>query len=88
MVYIQFGAGLASGIFITMSCHKEVYDVIATCFVRPHMRYRKLKNQYYTDDHALDTKLLDMYVKDVLASFVLFWYAFPVSVYNAYFKRE
>jgi len=52
------------------------------------MRYRKLKHQYYTDDHALDTKLLDIYVKDVFASMLLFTYAFPVSIYRAYFKKN
>ena len=71
-----------------MSCHHDVYMVISSCFVRPHLRYRKLKNQYYTEDHALDTKLLDMYLKDVFASFLLFWYAFPASIYKAHFKKE
>ena len=48
-------AGMVAGVGITMTCKDEVYWTIASCFVRPHIRYRMLKNQNYTTEHALDT---------------------------------
>jgi hypothetical protein len=61
---------------------------IASCFVRPHWRYQRLKKQYYTKDHALDTNLLDSYLKDVVSSFVLFWLVIGPVCYKTYIKKE
>jgi len=61
---------------------------IASCFVGPHMKYKRLKAQHFTKDQALDPNLLDMYVKDVFTSFAIFWVILPNILWKLYVKRE
>ena len=46
---------MAAGITFTMAAHENVYLWIQTCYIRPHLRYRTLRDQYFTDDHAINT---------------------------------
>ena len=87
MVFLRFGAGFVTGIVIVHNSHEYVYLTIANSFVRPHWRYQKLKNQHYTKDHAVDTTLLDSYVKDVVSSFIGFWIVILPVVYKSYYAK-
>ena len=80
--------GFATGITITVNAHEYVYMTIATCFVRPHWRYRRLKSQYFTKDHALDLNLLDSYMRDAVGSFFLFFLVIGPVLYKTYVKPD
>ena len=46
-----------------------------------------MRNKYFTKDHALDTNLLDSYVKDTIGSFLMFFMVIGPVAYDVYFKK-
>ena len=88
MVFVRLGLGFVTGISIAMNSHEYVYMTIASCFVRPHWRFFRLKKQNYSKEQALDVALLDSYVRDTVGSFFLFWLLIGPVVYKAYFQNE
>ena len=88
MVFYRMGAGFITGVAITLSAHDYIYLVIANSFARPHWRYQRLKKAYYTKDHATDINLLDIYVKDTISSFFLFWFAICPALYKVYVRND
>jgi len=47
-----------------------------------------LKKKYYSKDHALDTQLLDIYLRDTIGSFFLFWIMIGPISYKIFVKKE
>ena len=88
MVFNRLGAGFITGMFITCNAHEYVYMTIASCFVRPHWRFQKLKKERISKEMAVPTELLDSYVKDVLGSFALFWVIIIPVFYKAYISKN
>ena len=88
MVFNRLGAGFITGMFITCNAHEYVYYTIASCFVRPHWRFQKLKRERVAKEMAVPTELLDSYVKDVLSSFALFWIIIGPVCWKAYFSKD
>jgi hypothetical protein len=88
MVFVRLGLGFVTGVTISMNAHEYVYMTIANCFVRPHWRFLRIKNGYYSKDHALDINLLDSYVRDAVGSFFLFWFLIGPVVYKAYIQKD
>lgn len=84
MVFLRLSAGFISGALIAHNSHENIYMTIANTFVRPHWRYRKMKSEYLTKDHAVDLPMLDSYVKDVASSFVIFWIIIGPVIYQTY----
>jgi hypothetical protein len=62
--------------------------IIGSCLLRPHISYRRDKAKFYTEKHALDTNLLDQYVKDTVLSFGLFFILVPAAFWKIYIKKE
>ena len=73
---------------VSLNCNEYVYWTIASCFVRPHWTFYKMKKKYYTRQHALDSHLLDCYLKDVFSSFFLFFVMIGPITYKAYFTND
>jgi hypothetical protein len=88
MVFTRLAVGFVTGMTISMNCHDYVYMTIANCFVRPHWRYRKIKKERYSKEHAVGIELLDSYVKDAVSSFLLFWVIIGPVTYRAYFTKD
>jgi hypothetical protein len=88
MVFNRLGAGFITGMFISCNAHEYVYMTIASCFVRPHWRFQKLKKERISKEMAVPTELLDSYVKDVLGSFALFWVIIIPVFYKAYISKD
>ena len=88
MVFNRLGAGFITGMFITCNAHEYVYYTIASCFVRPHWRFQKLKRERVAKEMAVPTELLDSYLKDVLSSFALFWIIIGPVCWKAYFSKD
>ena len=88
MVFTRIALGMATGITISMNSPEYIYLVITNCFLRPHWRYQILKKKYYSKDHALDTNLLDIYIRDIVGSFLLFWIMIGPISYKTFVKKE
>lgn len=88
MVLIQFGAGFLTGIAIVHTARPSIYERIAAHFVRPHVRFLDLKRTRYTKDSAHDINLLDLYLKDAILSFFMFWLVIGPAIKYEYFSRR
>ena len=79
--------GLMSGITIPFMVHDNVYYAIATCFLSPHLKYRREVKQRNVD-RALPVESLDKYFKDIGKSFVFFWLVIGPTLYTTYVKKQ
>jgi len=87
MVFFKFAAGLAFGVALPMYCHENLYLVIATSFLRPHLKYR-IEAAKRTRDQATSTQELDSYFRDIFKSFALFWLVIGPVIYKTYYLKE
>merc|ERR1711957_118865 len=85
MVFIGLAAGLACGVAYPMFCNENVYMLLATSFLRPHLRYRMKKASMHKDD-AITNKMLDSYLADVGKSAMFFAMAAPFVFYRVYIQ--
>lgn len=87
MVFFKFAAGLAFGVALPMCCHENIYLVIATSFLKPHLKYR-IEAAKRHKDHAISTQELDSYFKDIFKSFIFFWVVIGPVLYKTYYLKE
>ena len=87
MVFVRFAAGLTVGLTLPLMCHENVYLLIATSFLRPHLKYR-MEAASRHKDIAISTDSLDSYLIDVAKSFVLFFILIGPVVYKTHYLGE
>jgi hypothetical protein len=87
MVFLKFFGGMACGLAIPMVSHENVYMTIATCFLRPHLKFRMEQSTRHRDI-ALSTQALDAYLIDVGKSFALFWLTIGPVIFKTYYLKE
>ena len=79
MVFTRLGLGLAVGCTIPFLANDMVYMTIANSFLRPHLRFF-IERDKLKRDVAVSTYLLDSYIKDVVGSFFLFFFAIALGL--------
>lgn len=87
MVFLRVAAGFAFGITFPMVCHENMYLLIATSFLRPHLKYR-MDADARDKNLAISLDEVDSYLADVGKSFVLFWLLLGPAVYRTYWLKE
>jgi hypothetical protein len=87
MVVYRLAAGLVAGLTIPLVCHENVYLVIATSFLRPHLKYR-MDAEKRNKNLAIRTDELDGYLKDIFKSALFFFVIIGPVVYKTYVKGE
>ena len=87
MVFNRLVAGFGFGILFPMFCDRNVYLLIATSFLRPHLKFRMEQSKRHKDI-AIRTDQLDSYLKDVFKSGLFFFLAAPFVFYRVYYKGE
>lgn len=87
MVFYGLGLGLVVGATIPIIVDQTVYMTIANSFLRPHLHYQ-IEKEKIAKEKAIPVGLLDLYVKDVVGSFLLFWVAIGPVLYHTYVKKE
>ena len=70
-----------------MFCHENLYLVIASSFLRPHLKY-KIEAAKRHKDQAVSTHELDSYLKDIVKSFAFFWLVIGPTIYKTYYLKE
>ena len=87
MVFTRIAGGFVCGVGISFFAHENVYLTIATCFLRPHLKFR-MDNAKRSKDLAIPAESLDSYLLDVGKSFALFWILIGPVLYKTYYKKE
>lgn len=87
MVFYRLASGLAAGLTIPMVCNENVYLVIATSFLRPHLKYR-MDAEKRNKNLAVRTDELDAYLKDIFKSGIFFFIVIGPVLYKTYVKGE
>ena len=87
MVFTRLGLGLAVGCTIPFLANDMVYMTIANSFLRPHLRFF-IERDKLKRDVAVSTYLLDSYIKDVVGSFFLFFFAIGPVIYDSTFRKK
>lgn len=85
MVFNRLMAGFLAGITIPIVCHEQIYMVIATSFLRPHLKYR-MDAEKRNKNLAVRTDELDSYLKDIFKSGVFFFLVIGPVLYQIYIK--
>lgn len=70
-----------------MICNENVYLLIATSFLRPHLKYR-MEAEKRNKNLAIRTDELDAYLKDIFKSAIFFFIVIGPVVYKTYIKNE
>ncbi|CDW72405.1 UNKNOWN [Stylonychia lemnae] len=79
--------GFVTGLTLPHFLSENVYMTLATCFLRPHLKFKEyLDNK--PEDMALSTQVLDQYVKDTLTSFLKFFVIIGPVIYYTHIKKE
>ena len=87
MVFNRIFGGFVFGMAVPMLVHENVYLTIATCFLRPHLKFR-MENEKRNKDLAIPTAALDDYLIDMGKSFFLFFLLIGPVAYKTYIKKE
>ena len=87
MVFYRLAAGFVFGVTFPMVCNESVYMLLATSFLRPHLKYR-MNLATLDKDAALPSQFLDEYLADMFKSTVFFFFAAPMMMYKVYVKGE
>ena len=87
MVFYRLASGLLAGLTIPVVCNENVYLVIATSFLRPHLKYR-MDSEKRNKNLAVRTDELDAYLKDVFKSALFFFIVIGPVLYKVYVKGE
>jgi hypothetical protein len=87
MVFYRLASGLLAGLTIPVVCNENVYLVIATSFLRPHLKYR-MDAEKRNKNLAVRTDELDAYLKDIFKSALFFLIVIGPVLYKVYVKGE
>jgi hypothetical protein len=87
MVFLKLGLGFLAGVTIPHLVNEMTYMTISNAFLRPHLRYRIAREKLHKDK-AVSIQMLDDYVRDVVGSFVMFFFVIGPVVYESYFKQK
>ena len=87
MVFYRLASGLLAGLTFPMICNENVYLVIATSFLRPHLKYR-MEAEKRSKNLAVRTDELDAYLKDIFKSALFFFIVIGPVLYKTYIKKE
>jgi hypothetical protein len=87
MVFTRLAAGFVCGLTLPFMVKDLVYMTLSNAFLRPHLKFR-IEREHLHRDRATSTTMLDNYIKDVVGSFIVFWFAIGPVVYDAYFRKE
>ena len=88
MVFLKIGFGFLTGVTISSYCHEYIYLSIVNGFLSPHWRYKRKVAEMYSTRHALDTRMLNIYMIDIASSFFMFWVMIGPIAYQVYVKKE
>lgn len=87
MVLFRLGLGLAVGITIPQMVNEELYLLMATSFLRPHLKL-KYELQIIGKDRAISIEMINSYLKDVISSFFIFFYLTGPWFYHRYILKS
>ena len=60
------GLGFGCGLVTSMTVREgDLFDLIASTLYRPHLRYKTIKEENFTKDHALCPNLVTSYLLDI-----------------------
>lgn len=87
MVFTRLGFGFICGVAYPMYCHEQIYILLATSFMRPHLKWRMDKDAL-PENGAITNEMLDAYVKDLVTSTIFFFMTAPMIFKRVYWDKE